>query len=105
MTVWGAGWRGRLLAAPIFLELGYALFLQACFVTSLVQVFTRKEAGWNYVRREGLALIVIVNGILLPASVMQTDWYAALAQFVAVNTLFFGALALAHLFPAWRRDG
>ena len=54
-------------------------------------------------RREGLALIVIVNGILLPASVMQTDWYAALAQFVAINTLFFGALAVAHLLPAWRR--
>ena len=105
VTVWAAGWKARALAAPIFLELGYALFLQACFVASLGQVFTRKEAGWNYVRREGLALIVIVNGILLPASVMQTDWYAALAEFVAINTLFFGALALAHLFPAWRRDG
>ena len=105
VTVWAAGWKARALAAPIFLELGYALFLQACFVASLGQVFIRKEAEWNYVRREGLALIVIVNGILLPASVMQTDWYAALAQFVAVNTLFFGALAVAHLLPAWRRDG
>jgi len=103
VTVWAAGWKARALAAPIFLELGYALFLQACFVASLGQVFTRKEAGWNYVRREGLALVVIVNGILLPASVMQTDWYAALAQFVAINTLFFGALAIAHMLPAWRR--
>ena len=66
VTVWAAGWKARALAAPIFLELGYALFLQACFVASLGQVFTRKEAGWNYVRREGLALVVIVNGILLP---------------------------------------
>ena len=103
VTVWAAGWKARALAAPIFLELGYALFLQACFVASLGQVFTGKAADWNYVRREGLALIVIVNGILLPASVMQTDWYAALAQFVAINTLFFGALAIAHLLPAWRR--
>jgi cellulose synthase/poly-beta-1,6-N-acetylglucosamine synthase-like glycosyltransferase len=103
VTVWAAGWKARALAAPIFLELGYALFLQACFVASLAHVFTRREAGWNYVRREALALVVIVNGIVLPASVMQTDWYAALAQFVAVNTLLFGALAVAHLLPAWRR--
>ena len=29
VTVWAAGWKARALAAPIFLELGYALFLQA----------------------------------------------------------------------------
>ena len=53
--------------------------------------------------REGVALVVIVNGILLPASVMQTDWYAALAQFVAINTLVFGGLAVAQLMPARQR--
>ena len=53
VTVWAAGWRARALAAPIFLELGYALFLQACFVASLGQVFTGKKAGWNYVRPRG----------------------------------------------------
>src|SRR4051794_30730358 len=29
-------WHGRLLAAPIFVELAYALFLQVCFLTSIV---------------------------------------------------------------------
>ena len=52
VTVWAAGWRGAALAAPIFLELGYALFLQAGFVTSLVQIVLGRRAGWNYVPRQ-----------------------------------------------------
>ena len=58
-TVWTAGWRARAMAAVIFLELGYALFLQACFVASLVQVFTGKKAGWNYVAREPATLAAV----------------------------------------------
>ena len=34
VTVWSAGWRGRLLAVPVVLEIGYSLFLQAAFVWS-----------------------------------------------------------------------
>ena len=52
VTVWGVGWRGRAIAAPIFIELGYALFLQACFVTSIFQMASGRKAGWNYVPRE-----------------------------------------------------
>ena len=100
VTVWAAGWRARALAAPVFLELGYALFLQACFVASLAQIFTRQKAGWNYVPRERLARLGVVYGILLPTTLLQTEWYAALTQFVAINTLLFGALALAQLLPA-----
>jgi cellulose synthase/poly-beta-1,6-N-acetylglucosamine synthase-like glycosyltransferase len=106
-TVWSAGWRARAMAAVIFLELGYALFLQACFVASLAQVFTGKKAGWNYVSREpaSLGAATVVYGVLLPTTVLSTDWYAALAQFVAINTLIFGALAIAQLLPARRRKG
>ena len=59
VTAWAGGWRARLLAAPIFLELAYALFLQICFVTSIVQIATGRKAGWNYVPRNP------VNGLLL----------------------------------------
>jgi len=38
-------------AAPILLELGYALFLQACFVTSIVHIMLGRKAGWNHVPR------------------------------------------------------
>ncbi len=51
VTSWAAGWRGRALAAPMFLELGYAVFLQACFVFSFVQILLGRKAGWNYVPR------------------------------------------------------
>jgi cellulose synthase/poly-beta-1,6-N-acetylglucosamine synthase-like glycosyltransferase len=104
VTVWAAGWRARALAAPIFLELGYALFLQACFVASLVQIFTGRKAGWNYVPRERLGLLGVVYGILLPASLLQSDWFSALSEFVAINTLLFGGLAIAQLLPARQRN-
>ena len=55
VTVWAVGWRGRALAAPIFVELAYAFFLQACFVTSIVQIATGRKAGWNYVPRPAVA--------------------------------------------------
>ena len=35
VTVWPGGWRARLLAAPLVIELGYAIFLQAVYVKSL----------------------------------------------------------------------
>ncbi|MET0861872.1 MAG: hypothetical protein ABW091_12690 [Microbacterium sp.] len=51
VTVWAVGWRARVLAAPVVIELAYAFFLQACFVTSIVQIATGRKAGWNYVPR------------------------------------------------------
>ena len=38
-------------------------------------------------------------GILLPAEVLQSGWFQALALFVAVNTLVFVGISLAHLIP------
>jgi hypothetical protein len=108
VTVWRAGWRGRAVAATMLLELGYAIYLQACFVTSLVQILLGRKAGWNYVPRPAapalatpglLAAVVTTWGIALPASVLQTDWYAALALWVGFNTLVFAFLSVLHLLP------
>lgn len=40
-----------------------------------------------------------VLGIVLPSSVLETDWFQQLAVFVAVNTIFFAALGIWHLLP------
>jgi cellulose synthase/poly-beta-1,6-N-acetylglucosamine synthase-like glycosyltransferase len=112
VTVWHAGWNGRVLAAPIFLELGYVVFLQACFVTSFVQILLGRKAAWNYVPRTALpglhlpALLFAGTtawGILLPASVLQSDWYTTLALWVGFNTLVFAFLSLLQLLPPLRR--
>ena len=91
------------MAAPVFLELAYAVFLQACFVTSLVQIVTGRKAGWNYVPRPtvhaaGVAAI-ITYGIVLPASVLTTAWYHALSLWVAFNTLVFVVLSVLQMLP------
>jgi len=110
VTVWAAGWRGRALAAPIFIELGYALYLQACFVTSIAQMVSGRKAGWNYVPRpptsaaHGVAgaALVTVYGIVLPTSVLHADWYQALSIWVGFNTLVFALLCVQQLFPPLR---
>jgi hypothetical protein len=51
VTVWAVGWRGRLLALPLVIEIGYDLYLQAVFVKSLFDIATGRKAGWNYVPR------------------------------------------------------
>ena len=109
VTVWQVGWRGRAVAAPIFLELAYVAFLQVCFVTSFVQILLGRKAGWNYVPRPALpglllpglvgAGFVTTWGVLLPASVLDSDWYAALALWVGFNTLIFAGLSVLQLLP------
>ena len=49
VTVWDAGWRGRALALPLVVELGYDLVLQAVFVASLVDIATGRASGWDHV--------------------------------------------------------
>jgi cellulose synthase/poly-beta-1,6-N-acetylglucosamine synthase-like glycosyltransferase len=46
-TVWKGGWRARLLAAPLLIELGYALFLQAVYVKSLIDIATGRSKHWK----------------------------------------------------------
>jgi cellulose synthase/poly-beta-1,6-N-acetylglucosamine synthase-like glycosyltransferase len=52
VTVWPAGWRARLIALPLFIEIGYDLFLQVVYVKSLIDIAMGRSAGWNYVPRE-----------------------------------------------------
>jgi hypothetical protein len=44
----------------------------------------------------------IVGGILLPADVLGSNWFQALAAFVAINTLVYAGLALGKLIPRRR---
>ena len=52
VTVAAQGWRGVLLAAPLVIELGYDLILQAVYVKSLIDIATGRKSGWNTVVRE-----------------------------------------------------
>jgi len=54
VTVWAGGWRGRALALPLFIEIGYDLVLQAVYVKSLFDIATGRRAGWNYVPRQAI---------------------------------------------------
>ena len=82
------------------IELVYAVFLQICFVTSIVQIATGRKAGWNYVPRNAVNGILLVPfGILLPTSILAADWYAALSIWVGFNTLVFAFLSLLQLLP------
>src|SRR4051794_27854614 len=49
VTVWAAGWKARLLALPLVIELAYTVVLQAVYIKSLVDIATGRKAGWNYV--------------------------------------------------------
>ena len=40
VTVWAAGWRGRAIALPLVIEIGYDLVLQAVYVKSLFDIAT-----------------------------------------------------------------
>jgi cellulose synthase/poly-beta-1,6-N-acetylglucosamine synthase-like glycosyltransferase len=51
VTVWPAGWRARLIACVLVIEVAYDLVLQAVYVKSLVEIATGRTAGWNYVPR------------------------------------------------------
>jgi len=52
VTVWAVGWRGRAIALPLVIEIGYDLVLQAVFVKSLIDIATGRASGWNYVPRQ-----------------------------------------------------
>jgi cellulose synthase/poly-beta-1,6-N-acetylglucosamine synthase-like glycosyltransferase len=107
VTVWRAGWRGRGLATPMLPELAYAEFLQACFVTSIGQILRGRQADWNYVPRPALPGLVapwlLAWGIVLPATLLTSDWYTALAWWVGFNTLVFASLSIVQLLPPLHR--
>jgi cellulose synthase/poly-beta-1,6-N-acetylglucosamine synthase-like glycosyltransferase len=52
VTVWDGGWRARLLAAPLVIELGYDWVLQLVYVKSLVDIALGRSKQWSHVRVE-----------------------------------------------------
>ena len=108
VTVWAAGWRGRALAAPLVIELGYDLVLQAVYVKSLIDIATGRAVRLELRPPRGGSptggppMNAYLGGILLPADVLGSDWFQALAAFVAINTLVYAGLSLAKLIPRRR---
>ncbi|MGB7448540.1 MAG: glycosyltransferase family 2 protein [Ornithinimicrobium sp.] len=49
VTVWNGGWRPRLLAAALFPELIFALYLNVVFVKGIVDISLRRRADWGTV--------------------------------------------------------
>lgn len=47
-TVWHGGWKARLLAAPLLIEIGYSFFLQANFISSLVDLTLGRGTQWGH---------------------------------------------------------
>jgi hypothetical protein len=46
-TVWAGGWRARLVAAPLLVELGYSVVLQLVYVKSLLDIALGRSKRWN----------------------------------------------------------
>ena len=43
--------------------------------------------------------VLSADGLLLPEATMHAGWFGVLAAFVAINTVMYGALALAKILP------
>jgi hypothetical protein len=41
----------------------------------------------------------LADGLLLPEATLHAGWFGVLAAFVAINTVMYGALALAKILP------
>ena len=50
-TVWAGGWRARLVAAPILLEIIYDFYLQIIFVKCLIDITRGSRTEWGHVQR------------------------------------------------------
>lgn len=49
LTVWRGGWRARLLAAMLFPELVYAMFLNLVYLKGVWEISLAKQATWTHV--------------------------------------------------------
>jgi hypothetical protein len=47
VTVWTAGWRARLVAVVLVIELAYSVFLEAVYVKSMFDIATGRSKSWN----------------------------------------------------------
>lgn len=55
ITVAKGGWRAMAVAAPLLLEIAYAFYLQAVFVSVLKDIVVQRTARWGHVERSGAA--------------------------------------------------
>jgi cellulose synthase/poly-beta-1,6-N-acetylglucosamine synthase-like glycosyltransferase len=53
VTVWRGGLRARLLAATLFPELGFALYLNVIYVKGIVDITMGRRAAWQHVVKAG----------------------------------------------------
>lgn len=49
-TVWRGGWRARILAATLFPELGYSMFLNLVYVKGVLDITLGNQARWKHVQ-------------------------------------------------------
>ncbi|MDN5790045.1 MAG: glycosyltransferase family 2 protein [Micrococcales bacterium] len=49
VTVWTAGWRARLVALPLVLEMAFDAFLMAVLIRSAWDIALRRQATWHHV--------------------------------------------------------
>jgi hypothetical protein len=49
--------------------------------------------------------VPVPAGILFPQSLLNSEWFAILATFVAINTVMYAALAAAKVLPKIHRPG
>ncbi|MFC7788176.1 hypothetical protein ACU045_04250 [Microbacterium sp. MAHUQ-60] len=50
-------------------------------------------------------MIAVPSGIVLPQSLLYSDWFGMLATFVAINTVIYVVLGVIKVLPRWRRRG
>lgn len=46
-------------------------------------------------------LINPLQGLLLPQSALESQFFAVLATLVALNTVVYAAISIAHIVPRW----
>ncbi len=99
VTVWSGGWRARLLAAPLLIELGYAIFLETVWVKSIIDIALGRSKHWN------AAVVTDTNPmtVLATSSLGTNRWFVLLVLFVGFNTIVYAALAFGKLWPRRRR--
>jgi hypothetical protein len=44
-------------------------------------------------------MTTVIGGILLPAEILQSEFFAVLSAFVAINTIMYVTLAIAKMLP------
>ena len=49
--------------------------------------------------------MIVHAGILLPETLLQSDWFSILATFVAINTVIYVVLGIVKVLPKIRRRG